>query len=54
MKLKLVGSDLFTGGSFGPEAGIACTIVLFVAIIILLYKLKIHMKNPFIKAKVNY
>ncbi|EPY2274916.1 CPBP family intramembrane glutamic endopeptidase [Clostridium sporogenes] len=40
MKLKLVGSDLFTGGSFGPEAGIACTIVLSVAIIILLYKIK--------------
>ncbi len=40
MKLKLVGSDLFTGGSFGPEAGIACTIVLFVAIVILLYKIK--------------
>ncbi len=40
MKLKLVGSDLFTGGSFGPEAGIACTIVLSIAIIILLYKIK--------------
>ncbi|HIG0362069.1 CPBP family intramembrane glutamic endopeptidase [Clostridium sporogenes] len=40
MKLKLVGSDLFTGGSFGPEAGIACTIVLSVAIVILSYKIK--------------
>ncbi len=40
MKLELVGSDLFTGGSFGPEAGIACTIVLSVAIVILSYKIK--------------
>lgn len=39
IKLKLVGSELFTGGSFGPEAGIACTIVLSVTIIILLYKI---------------
>ncbi|ENK1242139.1 CPBP family intramembrane metalloprotease [Clostridium botulinum] len=39
IKLKLVGSELFTGGAFGPEAGIACTIVLSVTIIILLYKI---------------
>ncbi|WP_251861683.1 CPBP family intramembrane glutamic endopeptidase [Clostridium sp. Marseille-Q2269] len=40
MNLELVGSELFTGGAFGPEAGIACTIVLCIAIIILLYKIK--------------
>ncbi|EJO5347349.1 CPBP family intramembrane metalloprotease [Clostridium botulinum] len=40
MKLRLVGSKLFTGGSFGPEAGIACTIVLCLCTIILLYKIK--------------
>lgn len=51
MKLKLVGSDLFTGGSFGPEAGIACTIVLFVAIIILLYKIKNSYEKSIYKSK---
>ncbi len=36
MDLELKGSALFTGGKFGPEAGIATTIVLTLGIIILL------------------
>ncbi|WP_251859883.1 type II CAAX endopeptidase family protein [Clostridium sp. Marseille-Q2269] len=45
MKLKLVGSKLFTGGSFGPEAGFACTIVLCITIIILFYMIKKNYDN---------
>ncbi|MHC1750640.1 MAG: CPBP family intramembrane glutamic endopeptidase [Cellulosilyticaceae bacterium] len=41
--LKSVGKDWFTGGFFGPEAGLAATIVLFVAVIIIYIVLK---KSP--------
>ncbi|WP_373898971.1 CPBP family intramembrane glutamic endopeptidase [Haloimpatiens sp. FM7315] len=40
MDLNLKGNELFTGGQFGPEAGIATTIVLFIGIIILLLNIK--------------
>lgn len=32
---KLVGSDLFTGGSFGFEASLVCTILIVVAIVVI-------------------
>lgn len=35
--LKLVGNDLVSGGIFGPEAGIASTVVLLISIGILIY-----------------
>lgn len=40
MKLKSVGSDSFTGGAFGPEAGIACTIVISLISIFLIYRIR--------------
>ncbi|MCT4620474.1 MAG: CPBP family intramembrane metalloprotease [Marinisporobacter sp.] len=40
MKLKLVGSEWFTGGAFGPEAGFAATIVLGLGIVMILLKAK--------------
>lgn len=33
-KTELIGSDLITGGKFGPEAGLVTTIVLFIAVIV--------------------
>ncbi|MFD3156643.1 CPBP family intramembrane glutamic endopeptidase [Haloimpatiens sp. FM7330] len=38
--LKLKGADWFTGGAFGPEAGIAATIVLLTGIIIVFFMLR--------------
>ncbi|MCY6483045.1 type II CAAX endopeptidase family protein [Clostridium aestuarii] len=38
MKLKLVGDEWFTGGAFGPEAGIAATIVLLAGITVILFR----------------
>ncbi len=37
MDLNLVGNDLISGGIFGPEAGIAATVVLLLSIGILIY-----------------
>lgn len=34
MHLKLIGAEWFTGGSFGPEAGVASTVVLLLGILI--------------------
>lgn len=38
IQLKLVGPDWFTGGAFGPEGGIAVSLILVSSIIILLKK----------------
>ena len=38
--LRLVGNDMFSGGIFGPEAGLAGTIVLGVSILVLIYMIK--------------
>lgn len=40
LKFSTHGSNILTGGKFGPEASIFSTVVLFIAIIILLFKLK--------------
>ncbi|GAA0738210.1 CPBP family intramembrane glutamic endopeptidase [Clostridium oceanicum] len=40
MQLKTVGSDIITGGAFGPEAGLASTIVTGLVSIFLLYKIR--------------
>ncbi|QZY53981.1 CPBP family intramembrane glutamic endopeptidase [Crassaminicella profunda] len=45
MKLKLVGSEWFTGGAFGPEAGFAATIVLGLGIVGILLKTKRESKD---------
>ena len=37
MDLNLVGNDFISGGIFGPEAGIASTVVLLISIGILIY-----------------
>jgi membrane protease YdiL (CAAX protease family) len=41
MHLKLTGAEWFTGGAFGPEAGMAATIVLSIGIIIV-YVMPLH------------
>ncbi|WP_040210430.1 CPBP family intramembrane glutamic endopeptidase [Clostridium polynesiense] len=35
INLKLVGSEIFTGGNFGPEGSIACTLALSLGIIVM-------------------
>ncbi|GAA0738217.1 CPBP family intramembrane glutamic endopeptidase [Clostridium oceanicum] len=40
MKLKSVGSPMITGGMFGPEGGLACTIVECLISIFLIYIIK--------------
>ncbi|MCB2298172.1 CPBP family intramembrane glutamic endopeptidase [Clostridium tagluense] len=37
LNLRLTGSEWFTGGSFGPEAGIAATIILCIGIVIVYF-----------------
>ncbi|MGL5348512.1 MAG: CPBP family intramembrane glutamic endopeptidase [Peptostreptococcaceae bacterium] len=37
LDMDLLGSEIITGGIFGPEAGIATTIILILAIIIFMY-----------------
>lgn len=39
-KTQQVGSDIFTGGDFGPEGGLVTTLILLIAIAILILKLK--------------
>lgn len=43
MNLKLTGAQWFTGGLFGPEAGMAATIVLCIGIVIV-YFIPLHKK----------
>ncbi|MCG8484701.1 MAG: CPBP family intramembrane metalloprotease [Clostridia bacterium] len=38
LQLRLVGADWFTGGAFGPEGGIAVTLILVGSIILLIKK----------------
>ncbi|MCB2297988.1 CPBP family intramembrane glutamic endopeptidase [Clostridium tagluense] len=40
LKLNLTGSQWFTGGAFGPEAGFATTIILLMGIVIVFVMLK--------------
>lgn len=39
-KTQQVGSDIFTGGDFGPEGGLVTTLILLIAIALLILKLK--------------
>lgn len=49
INLKEVGPDLLTGGAFGPEGGLAITLVLIGGIVILFYRLNSLSKNPLLK-----
>lgn len=39
-KIKVVGNELLTGGSFGPEGGLLATIVLIIGVIVCIFRLK--------------
>lgn len=37
MHLKSTGAEWFTGGAFGPESGLAATIVLSIGILVIFF-----------------
>ena len=40
VKMKLIGSNIITGGEFGPEAGLGVTTILVLAIIVIVYRMR--------------
>lgn len=47
-KIKAVGNELFTGGSFGPEGGLLATIVLAIGVIVCIFRLKKNINGKII------